>query len=59
MSRIPMKTGDEYDALTKWKNYCTWRAGERAKIKRLYRRRERRANRVITEEYCEKEDDEL
>lgn len=42
MKRIPMKTGDEYDALTRWRKYLNWRAGERKKIKKLYRRRERR-----------------
>lgn len=46
MKRIPMKTGDEYDALTGWRKVLHWRAGERARIKRLYRRRERYANRV-------------
>ena len=40
--RIPMRTGDEYDALTRWRKVLPWRAGERARIKRLYRRRERR-----------------
>lgn len=38
----PMRTGDEYDALTGWRRLLHWRAGERAKVKRLYRRRERR-----------------
>lgn len=42
MKRIPMKTGDEFDALTKWRNVLHWRPGERARIKRGYRRRERR-----------------
>jgi hypothetical protein len=43
VKRIPMNTGDEYDALTDWKGYVPWRAGERARIKRRYRRRERRS----------------
>jgi hypothetical protein len=37
-----MKTGDEYDALTKWKKFLRWRAGQRKKIKRLYNKKERR-----------------
>ena len=40
--RVPMSSGDEYDALTKWRHSLHWRAGERARIKRGYRRRERR-----------------
>jgi hypothetical protein len=44
MKRIPMKSGDEYDALTSWRKVLHWRAGERARIKRHYRRRERRIN---------------
>ncbi len=40
--RIPMKTGDEYDAFTWWKRYCHWRPGERKRIKRGYNRRARR-----------------
>jgi hypothetical protein len=39
---VPMRTGDEFDALTRWRKVLPWRAGARAKIKRLYRRRERR-----------------
>lgn len=44
--REPMKSGDEYDALTRWRKFLRWRAGERAKIKRLFRRRERRVGKV-------------
>jgi hypothetical protein len=40
--KIPLKNGDEYDALTRWKRVHNWRAGDRAKIKRAYRRRLRR-----------------
>ena len=39
--RLPM-IADEFDALTKWRHWLHWRAGERARIKRGYRRRERR-----------------
>lgn len=42
MKRIPMIDGDEQDALTKWRRYLHWRSGERSRIKRKYRRRERR-----------------
>jgi hypothetical protein len=49
--RIPMNTGDEYDALTKWKKYVHWKAGERKAIKRRYNRRERRKS--ITEVFAE------
>lgn len=37
-----MRSGDEYDALTRAKRYYHWRAGDRHRIKRAYRRRERR-----------------
>jgi len=40
--RIPMSGGDEYDALTQWKNVCYWQSGERKRIKRKYRKRVRR-----------------
>jgi len=40
--RIKLKTGDEYDALTKAKKYVKWRAGQRKKIKRSYNKRLRR-----------------
>ena len=43
MKRIPMISGDEYDALTKWHHVLKWHAGERKRIKRSYRRWERRA----------------
>jgi len=38
----PMKSGDEFDALTWAKRYYRWRAGHRSGIKRRYRQRERR-----------------
>ena len=40
--RIPLKTGDEFDAITRHRHRHYWRAGERARIKRAYRKRERR-----------------
>lgn len=42
MRRIPMTNAAEIDAFDH-KRDINWRAGERAQIKRSYRRRERRA----------------
>ena len=39
---IPLKGGMEFDALTKWKNYCSFKAGTRQEIKKKFNRRERR-----------------
>jgi len=39
--RIPL-IADEFDAMTGWRRWLHWRAGERAAIKRRYRRRLRR-----------------
>ena len=40
--RVPLKTGDEYDVLTKdGRRYHRFRAGVLAAIKRAFRRRER------------------
>lgn len=46
--RLPLKSGDEYDALTGWRRVLHWRAGQRAAIKRRYRRRERRSRKIDT-----------
>lgn len=45
--RLPMISGDEYDALTGWRRVlCVFqRARVRAKTKRRFRRRERRVAR--------------
>ena len=43
--KIPLKSGDEYDALTKAKNYCFWKPGQRKRIKRGYNRRLRKISR--------------
>jgi len=46
--RLPMKSGDEYEALTKrGRRVHHFKPGRRAAIKRKYRRRERR---VLREE---------
>lgn len=42
MKRMPMKTGDEYDALTRWKKFLKWKAGQRKKIKRAFNKKERK-----------------
>ena len=40
--RIKLKSGDEYDALTKAKKFHYWKPGERKKIKRGYNKRLRK-----------------
>ena len=42
--KVPMNSGDEYDALTRWRKCVKWGKGEVARIKRKFRRRERRAS---------------
>lgn len=37
-----MVNGDEYDALTRAKKLLNWHTGQRGRIKKQYRRRERR-----------------
>ena len=41
--QIPMKSGDEYDALTKWRRVCIWKPGQIKKIKRSFGKKVRRA----------------
>jgi hypothetical protein len=40
---LPLKGGDEYDALTRWKRLLHWRPGIRAWMKRKYNKRVRKA----------------
>ena len=40
--RIPMKGGDEYDALTKARKFYLWKSGQLKKIKRAYNKRFRK-----------------
>lgn len=40
--RIPLKSGDEMDALSRCHTYFHWAAGVRKRIKRGYRKRVRR-----------------
>lgn len=42
MKRMPLKTGDEYDALTRWKKFLYWKPGERKRIKKAYNKKERK-----------------
>ncbi|GAB4438642.1 MAG: hypothetical protein Kow00120_06360 [Anaerolineae bacterium] len=44
---IPMRGALEYDALTRWRRYLRWRAGERKAVKRGYWRRARRMARAM------------
>jgi hypothetical protein len=59
--RIPMVSGDEFDALTKARRvYCyLQRAGAAARIKRQYRRRERRERRSENRGVAPRHEDEL
>jgi len=41
-NRIPLKGGDEYDALTKGRKFLHWKAGQLKKIKRAYNKRFRK-----------------
>ena len=53
MKRIPLKGGDEYDALTKARRYTHWGRGQLKKIKKAYNKRLRKLNnqsKVNTEE---------
>jgi len=42
MKRKPLKTGEEYDALTGWKKYIRFRPGQRKKVKKAYNKKERK-----------------
>ena len=42
MSKIPMKGGDEHDALSNARKYYIWSAGQLKKIKRGYNKRFRK-----------------
>lgn len=47
-----MVDGNEFDALTRWKKFLHWRAGERKRIKQKYNRRERRqARRAMRDQW--------
>lgn len=42
---IPMTSGDEHDALTRWRHFLHWKPGMRKAIKRGYSRRQRAVER--------------
>ena len=48
--RIPMKGGDEYDALTKARKLHLWKSGQLKKIKRAYNKRFRKYSKEINNE---------
>ena len=48
--RIPMKGGDEYDALTKARKFHLWKSGQLKKIKRAYNKRFRKYRQEINNE---------
>lgn len=49
IGRIPLKGGDEFDALTSWRRFFHWKAGDRKAIKRGYNRRVRRLGKRLTD----------
>jgi len=44
---LPMKSGAEHDALTRWRRFLNWRPGVRASIKRGYNKRVRREEKQV------------
>ena len=50
MKRMPMKTGDEWDALTKAKRFFRWRSGVRKRIKKQYNKKERQWMKGVDED---------
>mgnify|MGYP006076379097 FL=1 len=48
--RLPLKGGDEYDALTKSRKFLHWKAGQLKKIKRAYNKRFRKHSKEIYDE---------
>jgi len=48
--RIPMKGGDEYEALTKARKFYLWKAGQVKKIKRAYNKRLRKHNKEVNDD---------
>jgi len=51
MKRMPMKTAEEYDALTKTKRFLKWRCGQRKRIKQRYNKAERQWLKQLVEAY--------
>ena len=46
MIKIPMKGGDEYDALTSARKYARWGRGQLRRIKRGYNKRFRKQGKI-------------
>lgn len=46
--RIPLKGGDENDALTRWKRLIKWRPGQRKSAKKTYQKRLRQMAKAET-----------
>jgi predicted DNA binding CopG/RHH family protein len=44
IKRVPLKSGDEMDAFSKWRKFLNFKRGELKKIKRAYNKRLRKAN---------------
>jgi hypothetical protein len=44
---IPLRGGMEYDALTRWRKFQAWRAGQRKWVKRKFRKRARQMVKAI------------
>ena len=44
--RQVLKSGDEQDAVTRWRHLLAWRPGDRRRIKRRLNRRDRRETRL-------------
>jgi hypothetical protein len=56
MRDIPLKSGDEYDALTRGgRRVHHFKPGERAAVKRKFRRRERRAGNNVKDRIEDKD----
>ena len=48
--RIPLKGGDEYDALTKARKFHLWNVGQVKKIQRAYNKRLRKRNKEVNDD---------
>jgi hypothetical protein len=48
--RLPLKGGDEYDALSKARKFTRWKAGQLKKIKRAYNKRFRKHSKGRTDD---------
>jgi hypothetical protein len=44
IKRVPLKSGDEYDAFSKYRKFLNFKRGDLKKIKRAYNKRLRKVN---------------